>query len=116
MLVVDDRLFPRVAGALGAHSGPGEDLRPRRRPAPAGTAPAAPLFASSDAVPADPVDEDDAFVILYTSGTTGRPKGCITTHRGTIAQVMGILLERHDVRDARRGQPASDRRRPGRRR
>jgi long-chain acyl-CoA synthetase len=37
------------------------------------------------------IDEDDPFVILYTSGTTGRAKGCITTHRGTVAQVQGIM-------------------------
>ena len=30
-------------------------------------------------------------MLLYTSGTTGRSKGCITTHRGTIAQVQGVL-------------------------
>ena len=41
--------------------------------------------------PTVPIEEDDPFVILYTSGTTGRSKGCITTHRGTIAQVQGIL-------------------------
>ena len=38
------------------------------------------------------IAEDDPFVILYTSGTTGRPKGCITTHRGTIAQVRSVIL------------------------
>ncbi len=44
------------------------------------------------ATPTTPIEETDPFVLLYTSGTTGRPKGCITTHGGTIAQVMGILF------------------------
>ncbi len=43
-------------------------------------------------MPSQPLAEDDPFVILYTSGTTGRPKGCITTHRGTIAQITGIVF------------------------
>jgi long-chain acyl-CoA synthetase len=38
------------------------------------------------------VREEDAFVIVYTSGTTGAPKGCITTHRGTIAQINSVIL------------------------
>ena len=29
--------------------------------------------ASLDALPSDPIDEDDAAAILFTSGTTGRP-------------------------------------------
>ncbi len=104
MLVADDGLFPRVAGLIDKidtldlvfHRGTGVP--------PAGARPARELFASSDTIPADPVDENDPFVILYTSGTTGRPKGCITTHRGTIAQVMGILL--HGMSSAMLGEPS----------
>ncbi|MCZ6463583.1 MAG: class I adenylate-forming enzyme family protein [Proteobacteria bacterium] len=36
------------------------------------------------ALPDVPIDEDDAATILYTSGTTGRPKGAVNTHRNII--------------------------------
>jgi long-chain acyl-CoA synthetase len=39
------------------------------------------------------VDEDSAFCITYTSGTTGRPKGVILTHRGRVLTSLAAGLE-----------------------
>ncbi|AKE40941.1 AMP-forming long-chain acyl-CoA synthetase [Corynebacterium kutscheri] len=34
---------------------------------------------------------DDLATLVYTSGTTGRPKGCRLTHRNWLSQVRGLL-------------------------
>ncbi len=38
-----------------------------------------------------PIEEDDPAVIFYTSGTTGKPKGAISTHRSMIANLQNSL-------------------------
>jgi long-chain acyl-CoA synthetase len=53
-------------------------------PAPAGTEPLARLTEPPARPPAVAVDEDDTAFIMYTSGTTGRPKGAMGTHLGII--------------------------------
>lgn len=39
-----------------------------------------------------PLTADDDATILYTSGSTGNPKGAVSTHRGAITGVMGLLM------------------------
>ena len=90
-LVVDERLYPRVAPLAGRLPHLEKIFFIGDAPPP-GAIPLAELLQPQAQMPTDPIDEDDPFVLLYTSGTTGRSKGCITTHRGTINQVLGILF------------------------
>ncbi len=90
-LVVDERLWPRVEKLAGKLPNL-EKIFFIGANAPRGTVPITELIQPHDLEPSDAIDEDHPFVILYTSGTTGRPKGCITTHRGTIAQCVGIVF------------------------
>ena len=46
------------------------------------------------------IGQDDPLFMMFTSGTTGRPKGCIHTHGSTLAHTMSFAL--------RRGFTASD--------
>ena len=42
-------------------------------------------------LPSGPIDEDDPAVIFYTSGTTGRPKGAVSTHRSMVANLQNTF-------------------------
>ncbi|HMB77398.1 MAG TPA: AMP-binding protein, partial [Kiloniellaceae bacterium] len=81
----------RDTGALAAvhllHIGPG--------PAPEGYLDyEAVIAAAAEAEPASQAAPDDPWCLMYTSGTTGRPKGAIRSHRGmaTLALMTEIEL------------------------
>ena len=51
------------------------------------------LGAASEAPPVASVDETDAFTLVYTSGTTGRPKGIMISHRSRTLTFHGMAME-----------------------
>ncbi|HEY2812041.1 MAG TPA: class I adenylate-forming enzyme family protein [Acidimicrobiales bacterium] len=96
VLVADAKRFERIAGSLDdcpdlehvflIDSDPsvfGDDKRLHRFDE---------LLADkTDTAPTAAIDEDDYAVIFYTSGTTGRPKGAISTHRSMIANLQNTI-------------------------
>ncbi|GGT02165.1 long-chain fatty acid--CoA ligase [Nonomuraea spiralis] len=52
------------------------------------------LIAGAPAGPLDePVSQDDICLIMYTSGTTGRPKGAMLTHANLIWNAVNLLVD-----------------------
>lgn len=49
-------------------------------------------YAPDAPLPETPIHEDDPAVILFTSGTTGRAKGAVNTHRGIVGFVQTNFL------------------------
>ena len=101
VLVADRKRFERIADRLDEAPGLEHvllvDCDPDEFPAAAASGAKLLRFDELAAEPTEqfpdtPIAEDDAAVIFYTSGTTGRPKGAISTHRSMIANLQNTLF------------------------
>ena len=48
---------------------------------------------SNESWPMVEIHTDDDFAVMYSSGTTGRPKGVVQTHRGALSSVFSWLMQ-----------------------
>ena len=122
VLVADRKRFERVADDIDDIDSPRTRLPDRRRPhglrrrRRKAEPQAAPLRrahgAPTDEFPTVALDEGDHAVIFYTSGTTGRPKGAISTHRSMIANLQNTVYLLSALVDDHTGPPTTPRRPP----
>ena len=103
LLVGEGELLAPVAGVIGDLSGLAEVVSVDRSGAGVGypTTPYGEFLArgSDHPLPWAVDDEERTISINYTSGTTGRPKGVMYTHRGAYLNALGeIIHSRHSPR------------------
>jgi len=96
VLVADGRRFERIADHLDQCPDLEAIFLVDAEPGDVGTDPRLRRFdvltqRPTDAFPEVDIAEDDPAVIFYTSGTTGRPKGAISTHRNMVANLQNTI-------------------------
>ena len=98
VLVADRKRFERIAGSLDQAPALEHVFLVDCTPADVGLADDPRLHEFSELTGSPTADfveediaEDDYAVIFYTSGTTGRPKGAISTHRSMIANLQNTM-------------------------
>jgi len=99
VLVADQKRFERIAGSLDQAPDLEHVFLIDCTPADVGMADDPRLHSFSELTRSprpelidQEIGEDDYAVIFYTSGTTGRPKGAISTHRSMVANMQNTMF------------------------
>ena len=88
MLVVDGERLERILPDLDQLDGLRVFAARVEGSVPDGVQDLAPLLNGEHAAPVVEIDADDNATIMYTSGSTGNPKGVVSTHRAIISAVF----------------------------